>query len=437
MAGSDGEDESGTSRLTFCGDEGELASKVGAMQKKIGTLTLITYSDESAIPAKSRLVRGPKGVDGNIEFLEIIHDFQPNLSFSKETVTSVLKTIVKDNSMKFKDTKEKEQWIEAMSRRWRNLCRNVSQAEMREPMPKWMLTIIPWHWNDAQPSDQETQITDTISGDEGIGAFKNADEADGPIEYETSFSSELMLPLRQRIGGNGAWEPGMMDLSDLPDASNIVGRWPDGFTVEMKETIEFVKGLTRQSRSSGPEGSEGSLWEGEHIATKHVLTLCQRPDRKLLLSLFEQGRQILQVRMDHFGELDDPNTRLPRDSEILKKAVEFMKPIAELFAKNKIQKDELSSVRDNLLKKMLGPNAPTRRVWKKPAAADKDPKLDEKSSKKKDECKDSSASSSGPNTTPNKRPASANGKRRISFAKKSISKPEIKKETEKEVKKET
>ena len=68
MAGSDGEDESGTSRLTFCGDEGELASKVGAMQKKIGTLTLITYSDESAIPAKSRLVRGPKGVDGTLNF---------------------------------------------------------------------------------------------------------------------------------------------------------------------------------------------------------------------------------------------------------------------------------------------------------------------------------------------------------------------------------
>ena len=142
--------------------------------------------------------------------------------------------------------------------------------------------------------------------------------------------------------------------------------------------------------------------------------------------------------MDHFGELDDPNARLPRDSEILKKAVEFMKPIAELFAKNKIQKDELSSVRDNLLKKMLGPNAPCarRRVSKKPSAADKDSKLDEKSSEKKDEGKDSSASSSGLNTT-KKRPASANVKKRINFAKKSISQPEIKKETETKVKKET
>ena len=113
-----------------------------------------------------------------------------------------------------------------------------------------------------------------------------------------------------------------------------------------------------------------------------------------------------------------------------------MKPIAELFAKNKIQKDELSSVRDNLLKKMLGPNAPRRRVSKKPSAADKDSKLDEKSSEKKDEGKDSSASSSGLNTT-KKRPASANVKKRINVAKKSISQPEIKRETETKVKKET
>jgi hypothetical protein len=44
------------------------------------------------------------------------------------------------------------------------------------------------------------------------------------------------------------------------------------------------------------------LWEGENCDSHHRLVVKQRADRELLISLFEQSRQILQMRVDRFDE---------------------------------------------------------------------------------------------------------------------------------------
>ena len=71
------------------------------------------------------------------------------------------------------------------------------------------------------------------------------------------------------------------------DDQLVLGKWPDGFAAELNKTMAFVKGLTRSSHS-GSKG-EGSLWEGDHVATKHRLHLSQRTDRNLLISLYGPG----------------------------------------------------------------------------------------------------------------------------------------------------
>ena len=51
----------------------------------------------------------------------------------------------------------------------------------------------------------------------------------------------------------------------------------------------------------------------------------QRVDRSLLMSIYEQGKQISQVRVDKFGDLDqDAPARLPNEHEVVKLAGDFM-----------------------------------------------------------------------------------------------------------------
>jgi hypothetical protein len=79
------------------------------------------------------------------------------------------------------------------------------------------------------------------------------------------------------------------------------------------------------------------LWQGEHHASHHRLTISQRTDRQLLLSMYEQSKQILQIRMSLFGVLPLPQpATIPRGSEILAKAVAFLKPLAESYASGAI-----------------------------------------------------------------------------------------------------
>ena len=103
--------------------------------------------------------------------------------------------------------------------------------------------------------------------------------------------------------------------------------------------------FARAMRKAAPD----LLWQGEHHASHHRLTMSQRTDRQLLLSVYEQGKQIMQIRMSLFGELPLPQpATIPRASEIVQKAVAFLQPLVEGYASGSIvdiaelkkQKDE-------------------------------------------------------------------------------------------------
>ena len=90
------------------------------------------YSDEHPDPQKAKLVRGDKGIDANIEFLEIV-GLQ---SFGKAQVSTILEGVAAANHLKFKTPAEKQAWAGALQKRWMNMCRVLSQAEARKPKPK-------------------------------------------------------------------------------------------------------------------------------------------------------------------------------------------------------------------------------------------------------------------------------------------------------------
>ena len=93
-------------------------------------------------------------------------------------------------------------------------------------------------------------------------------------------------------------------------------------------------------------------WEGEHSVTRHKLVVKPRADRGYLCSLYEQERQILQVRPNLFADM--------------KTVVQFMVAIAKEYAADRFSRSALKRVRDEKLASMGV--ALARAVLRKPAA---------------------------------------------------------------------
>ena len=141
-------------------------------------------------------------------------------------------------------------------------------------------------------------------------------------------------------------------LREGDPTSIVYARFPDG-------TQHTVSGLTAESwgrierDKSNTRSGEGVLWEATHKETNHRVYIKQRVDRKLLMSLYEQGdNQRLSVNMDVWGEIEDHHKQLPSTSSIVTMATEFLKIFGEKFARDEYKVSELREKRDALMKKL-------------------------------------------------------------------------------------
>ena len=257
-------------------------------------------------------------------------------------------------------------WLETITNRIRNLCRVVRHGEdsaiaaaVKADAPisvKW-IKMLPWRRETApkdEPKDEdEPKGEDEPKEDEP----KSEDEPKGEDEpkreeiYKCRLNNELNNAWRVKVGEDldgGAEEP-TMKLSWVPDLDVVTAKWFDGYehVFEGPEATEFLA-LFRDSRAK-----HSALWQDTHAKTKHTLEIKQRIDRQLLLSLYEQTRQILQVRMDRFGLVPgEPQKQLQPDDPTLKIAVSFMTKLAEKYRDDELDVKELKTMRDEELKKI-------------------------------------------------------------------------------------
>ena len=141
-------------------------------------------------------------------------------------------------------------------------------------------------------------------------------------------------------------------LSD--DADNdalIVAPFSDGSTAVVPGMTvgEYKLHLpSLQNRAHAP-----SLYSKIAPQTQHEISIRQRVDRKLLVSIYEHTKQVLQVRADRFGEVgDDDNKTLDNAHPTIQKALAFLSPLADKFVDGELSKDGLTLGRDRLLKQM-------------------------------------------------------------------------------------
>ena len=132
------------------------------------------------------------------------------------------------------------------------------------------------------------------------------------------------------------------------DSDIVVATWAGGHSHE-------VPGLSigRLKEILGRGHSTGDLWCETHCESKHKLTVKQRVDRCLLLSLYEQQQQILQLRLNLFGKVEDEAKQLPKEHPTLQKALSLLIPLATKYAKNEIKKQDLKTLRDSEMKNIV------------------------------------------------------------------------------------
>ena len=100
-------------------------------------------------------------------------------------------------------------------------------------------------------------------------------------------------------------------------------------------------------------------WAGEHIISKNQISVRERTDRTKLMSMYEQKLQILQVNVSTFHIKDEA------DNLAIEKAGKFMASLAEDYALDKIQKENLKAERDKRLMKLgLG-----KKTWERKLGA--------------------------------------------------------------------
>ena len=149
----------------------------------------------------------------------------------------------------------------------------------------------------------------------------------------------------------------------------VVARWPDGHE-------HTISGLTygrlgeMMRVSHGASASQGPLWEGVHSQTNHKITVAQRVDRQLLVSVYEQSRQILQVKATAFGPIEDEHKQQPNENSTIQAALKFLEPIVINYCAGTLEKDEMKKERDRLLAELARTRPRSKKgVYKRPAAA--------------------------------------------------------------------
>ena len=382
-----------------------LAAKLLVYAKSHGP-AFCRYGDECANTNGARLILtdDEKGLKACGPLLDAIRVAKPDLvvakSVLKEALGQVHEAMTKSKEAnKYKQfwhmsVPELEDWTECLQRRIRNSLRCVRQGLAKSPRPEWT-NCLPWvaasgsgssgsagtsrTWSrgSLRPREDETaagaqDLSGSPSSSQPASAKRTKIAGKLPA-YEFGFLPKVMLPWRCKQGTQFKETSLPIVVPEYTNPSaRIVAHWPDGYQHEIDLTVEEYLEM-QKSVTKGKDQAE-IHWEGKHKPSGHTLTMVQKVDRELLLLLREQSKQVLQIKVKLFGECPS-DVRVPSTSEVLKSAIEFLQPIASLYADGMIERSGLIAERDRRMKEQNIGRKPDAKfvakpnVLKRPAAA--------------------------------------------------------------------
>jgi hypothetical protein len=273
----------------------------------VTSASFVTYPDENKVVQKAKLhVDSIERHAGLIKSLKVLH---PTLSFNKTAVSDALRLVHEE----------------------KNDVLNISDAHF----PDWHVTIERRLRNMLGKSfKQKLEILRRLGSISWIGR----------IQLTSSTRPRRRTSLRPRrpaLSSVGTKNYGWLGakLERIPWSSPCPSRstpcmkkcmkikavWPDGQEHLLDMTIEELEATT----SASSKASTSVLWESMARATNHKLTIRQKVDKMLLLIFQEQTSQILQVRVDIFGDPGDQSKPASPDNKALQAASAFLQHIGE------------------------------------------------------------------------------------------------------------
>ncbi len=91
----------------------------------------------------------------------------------------------------------------------------------------------------------------------------------------------------------------MEALPDAADEDPVLGRWPDG---DQHPIVECSHGRLKMLLHKKRRPGSGDLYDIEHAKSQHRITLMQKIDRRLLVIMREQDRQVCMVGANVLGK---------------------------------------------------------------------------------------------------------------------------------------
>ena len=292
---------------------------------------------------------------------------------TRKTVKRAMEAVLEDKKGKWKVEKEDEQnWVETMTRRFLNMMYHENKSSSSKKVAgsgTKAAAAAASEGGDGSSSSSKAVASAAASAPTEARGVATEDPRKKEISkkaYSFGWNAELGLAWRKPVDAQDKHK----EISLAPE---IVPDQPDGGT---KLLVTFVDGMQKHVSLSKPEfevflqrsstSASGCkpLLEAEHKKTHNKITVRQRPNRGLLVSMYDQAKQILQVRADRFGHIPDEECAkpLPHESEIIKKAVDFYRPILSKYINNEIvDKKELYEARDERFRELGMPVAHKRK----------------------------------------------------------------------------
>ena len=345
--------EMAATRPRFVGSDEDIVAALAPIVKAKGK-TWLKYEEHGKVKdAPVNVTAILKAAD----VLQALATVDQKLDFKRSQFVHVVCMILEKNKGAWKfPTDHASAYTTTMVNRLMNITNHVAQNLSRPKPALWTQKLNMTGLNtvaappEALAPPQAAAASLQAAGPVDLGA----DGASPP--YECGWKKDLGLGYRIRVGA--PWKDAELAEPCFAGALALLkeqGRGNEALVVSFLDgSTAVLPDMTNERalellETTGQAPKKTKLIAVEHKATHHALTVSQRAGPWLFLSLFEQSRQIGQIRVDLWGVLPEPQPRVIEDSHpCVAQAVEFYKPFIEQYASGELatKEDLRNAVKD-------------------------------------------------------------------------------------------
>ena len=287
--------------------EGTAYDLAELLKPHASTAAFLKYSEEAIVTKAPLLIHR---FEQQLELLKALHEAQGNLSFPRAVVRNSMTMLATVRADEWKlAAADVPDWEEAMTKRFMNFTHNASQALAKTS--KWIMELLP----------------------------KNKEQTD---TYTYGFNKELGFAWRKSKNKKAIPETTASITPGEKDDDLIQASFADGSQATIPFTTAELKQTTAPRERA--KNAANDFYIMEHAESHNRLRVALKLDRTPLMVLWEQGQQILQVKVSFFDRGDDDKANT--------EAAAFIKNIADEYCAGKLAKTELRAQRDKLLQSL-------------------------------------------------------------------------------------